>query len=119
MIRGCPWDQTLVDWMNLNLNTAMLAESDKSCEGSDNMLERWLQREKVHAIHKRDLISVLEGLDLLEELTAGSLSCNICGASIDLDTLQCLFMEDNQIRLCCTNIECYQHVLSERGVRSR
>jgi len=116
MGRGCPWDQTLVGWMNLSLNTAILAELGKLCEGSDNVLERWLQREKVHAIHKRDLMSVLEGLGLLEELTAGLLSCDICGAPIDLDTLQCLFMEDNQIRLCCTNVECYQRVLSEKGV---
>lgn len=80
------------------------------------MLERSLQREKVHAIHKRDLESVLRDLGLLDELLAGSLSCYICGAPISLDTLQCLFMKDEQIRLCCTKIECYQRVLSERGV---
>lgn len=94
----------------------MLAERGKLREGSDNMLERWLQREKVHAIHKRDLVSVIEGLGLLEELMAGSLCCDICGAPIALDTLQCLFMEDNQVRLCCTNVECYKRVLSEKGV---
>ena len=81
------------------------------------MLERWLQREKIHAIHKRDLESVLREFGLLDELLAGSLSCDICGTSIALENLQCLFMEENQVRLCCTNIECYQHVLSEKGVR--
>jgi len=79
------------------------------------MLERWLQRDKVHAIHKCDLESVLKDLGLLDELLAGSLSCTICGTSIAMDNLQCLFMKENQIRLCCTKIECYERVLSEKG----
>lgn len=83
------------------------------------MLGRWLQREKVHAIHKRDLESILRDLGLFDELLAGSLSCAICGTPITVDTLQCLFMEGNQIRLCCTNLECYQSVLSEKGMHKQ
>lgn len=79
------------------------------------MLERWLQREKVPAIHKRDLESVLRDLGLFDELLAGSLSCAMCGTPITLDTLLCLFMEENEIRLCCSNFECYQRVLSGKG----
>lgn len=78
------------------------------------MLKRWLKREKVHAIHKRDLESILKDLGLLDKILAGSLSCTICGKLITIDTLQCLFLEENQIKFCCTNIECYRLVLSKK-----
>lgn len=83
------------------------------------MLGRWLQRENVHAIHKRDLEAILRDLGLLDELLGGSLPCAICSKPITLDTLQCLFMEDDQIKLCCANIECYQRVASEKGMHKR
>lgn len=78
------------------------------------MLKRWLKREKIHAIHKRDLESILKDLGLLDKILAGSLSCTICGKPITIDTLQCLFLEENQIKFCCTDVECYQVVLSKK-----
>ena len=79
------------------------------------MLKRWLKREKIHAVYKRDLESILKDLGLLDKISAGSLFCTICGNPITLDTLQCLFLEENQIKFCCKNIECYRLVLSKRG----
>lgn len=79
------------------------------------MLRRWLHREKVHAIHERDLERILKGLGLLDELIAGSLVCSICGSPLSLDTIQCLYMEETQIKLCCTRIDCYERLLLEKG----
>lgn len=82
------------------------------------MLKRWLQRERVHAIHKRDLKSVLRDIGLLDDLQGGSLSCAVCAKPITLDTLQCLFMEEDQVKLCCDNGKCYQKILSKREMHS-
>lgn len=79
------------------------------------MFERWLQREVIHAIYRRDLERILKDIGLLDRLLAGKSHCAICGTRITLDTLQCLFMEGNQIRLCCTNIKCYHKLLLEKG----
>jgi hypothetical protein len=79
------------------------------------MSKRWLQPEIVHAIHRRDMESILIDLGLFDALLAGSLSCGICGRVLTLDTLQCLYLEESEIRLCCTNVECYVRVVSERG----
>lgn len=79
------------------------------------MLRRWLQREKVHAIHERDLESILTDLGLLNEILAGSLCCSICGSPLTLDTIQCLYMEENKVKLCCTRTDCYERLLLEKG----
>lgn len=83
------------------------------------MIARWLQREKVHAIHKRDLETILRDLEMLDALVAGALRCASCGAPMTVDTLQCLFTEENEIRCCCTNAECYERVLSQKGKGKR
>jgi len=80
------------------------------------MSRRWLQRESIHAVHKRDLESVLRDLGLLENLQAGLMSCVICGNPLTIDSVQCLFLREDQIGMCCTNTECYQTVLSLKEI---
>lgn len=79
------------------------------------MLRRWLQREKVHAIHERDLETILGDLGLLDQISAGELRCSVCGSPLSLRTIQCLYMEEDKIRLCCTAASCYQRLLLEKG----
>jgi len=77
--------------------------------------KRWLKQEDVHAIHKRDLESILRDLGLLDDLLAGLLMCGICQTPLTIDTLQCLFVQGGRVRLCCKNAACYAQVLSKRG----
>ena len=79
------------------------------------MLRRWLHREKVHAIHKHDLEHILKDLGLLDDLMAGAVVCSICGSRLSLDTIQYLYMEENEVKLCCTKIDCYERLLLEKG----
>lgn len=74
------------------------------------MLERWLHREKIPAIHKRDLETILRELGMLEQIVAGSICCAKCGIPLSLDNIQCLYMEGDEVRLCCTNIYCYRSI---------
>lgn len=80
------------------------------------MLKRWLQRKSVHAIHKRDLDSILKDFGLFNKILEGSLCCSICNKIITLENLQCIFMEENKIKFCCNNIDCYNCVILKRGL---
>lgn len=84
------------------------------------MLRRWLHREKVRAIHEHDLERIVKELGLLDNLIAGSLVCSMCGSPLSLDTIQCLYMEENEVKFCCTRTNCYERLLLEKGgVRAR
>jgi hypothetical protein len=82
------------------------------------MRKRRRPREGVPAIHQRDLSSVLDQLALLQPILQESLRCGVCGKVLTLDNLQCLYMENNEIRACCSAIECYQVALDKRKVGS-
>ncbi len=75
------------------------------------MLRRWVEREQVPAVHRRDLEMVLDEIGLKEKIVAGKLRCAGCDKPVTLEKIQCLYMEDNEIRVCCDNIECYREVV--------
>lgn len=81
------------------------------------MLERWLHREEVPALHRRDIEQVLKDLGLLDQIKAGSIVCIKCGLPLRIDNIQCLFMDNNTIKLCCSNIDCYKSILIDRGTK--
>ena len=68
------------------------------------MLRRWLYREKVHAVHTRDLETVLIELGIIQQVEAGTIHCAGCGESVTLEKIQCLFMENNEVKVCCDNM---------------
>ncbi len=77
-------------------------------------IKRWSRREKIHAIHKNDIKTILNKFGLLDDLLKGLLQCNICGTILTLDNLQCIFMKENQVKLCCNNIDCYRQVVLKK-----
>jgi hypothetical protein len=79
-----------------------------------SLLRRWLHRDKVSAIHKRDLETVLTDLGIIEKISSGEFLCASCGKSIALDSIQCLFMENNVVKACCSNVNCYQYVVNHK-----
>ena len=78
------------------------------------MLRRWLYREKVHAVHKRDLELVLSELGIMEQVESGRVCCAKCGKTVTLEKIQCLFMENNEVKVCCSNMDCYQQSIEEK-----
>ena len=86
-------------------------------KGSKVMLRDWISEERVHAIHVRDLKRTLSELGLLEKIQDGTLRCCSCGSRIDPEDIQCLFMDEGQVRACCSNVECLERVLIDREVR--
>ncbi len=78
------------------------------------MLKRWTNKQRVPAIHKRDLEAILMQLGILERLKEGALRCAECGNPVTLDNIQCLYMENNEIKLCCSNMNCYKTIITKK-----
>lgn len=79
------------------------------------MISRWTRQEKIHAIHARDIEAALRDLGLLQQLGDGSLKCAICGQPVTLGDIQCLFMQDDQVKVCCRKLDCFQQVTTRTG----
>jgi hypothetical protein len=75
------------------------------------MLRNWIIQEKIHAIHLRDLERNLENLGILNNVIDGSIRCFNCNSHVELEEIQCLFMDDDEIRLCCYRADCFEKVL--------
>lgn len=74
------------------------------------MLERWLHRQKVRAIHRRDLETILGELGFLEEIRSKKAHCFKCGKVLSLDDIHYILMEDSEIKFCCNDTVCYRQV---------
>ena len=70
------------------------------------MFERWLKRDEVHAIQEKDIERVITELGLLEKITSGDLLCSECGEPVSIDNIECLYKQNDEIKVCCEKIKC-------------
>ena len=75
------------------------------------MLKRWFQREKINAINKNDIEKILIDMGILDKIKAGEVHCGKCGEKISMGQIQCLYVEENEIKLCCSEIDCYELIV--------
>lgn len=78
------------------------------------MFERWLQRDKVHAIHEKDMEKVIRELGLSENILSGELLCSECGKQINIESIQCIYMQDEDLKICCNGTDCYKSLMDRR-----
>ena len=78
------------------------------------MLERWIHRTKIHAIHERDIESIIRDLGLYDKIAVGEVNCSICGKKIRMDNILSIYMEEEEIMLCCDSGECCEVILRKR-----
>lgn len=64
------------------------------------------------AVYEADLKILLEGLGLLKEFEEGKIRCSICGTTITIENFGALYPSDREIRICCSNFNCYMKVRS-------
>ena len=79
------------------------------------MLKNWINQEEVHVIHSRDLEKNLRDLGLLDRVLEGSIRCFNCDSRISLEEIQCLFMEDDEVKFCCSRTDCFERALEMKG----
>ena len=78
------------------------------------MFERWHKRDIVHAIHEKDIEKVITELGLLERITSCELLCSECGEPININNIECLYLQNDEIKVCCDNIKCFKAILERR-----
>lgn len=78
------------------------------------MLERWINRKKIPAIHERDIESIIRDLGLYDKIAMGEVNCSICGEKIRMDNILGIYMEEEEIILCCDKGQCCEVVLGKR-----
>lgn len=65
----------------------------------------------ITAVHDQDLEILLDGLGLTAQISKGQIKCGICGTTIDMNNLLCVYPSDGMVKVCCNNKECYETVL--------
>jgi hypothetical protein len=76
------------------------------------MLQKWRDRLKVPAIHDHDLETILKDLGILDKIASGQILCSVCGTPLTLDSIECLYLQDNELKFCCNKIQCCELVLN-------
>jgi hypothetical protein len=72
-----------------------------------------MTKHTITAVHEQDLEILLDGLGLTEQISKGQIKCGVCGTTIDMNNLLCIYPSGEMIKVCCTNKECYESVLTE------
>ncbi len=72
-----------------------------------------MRNKEIKAIYEGDLDRFLDKLELLELLEKGELVCAVCNEKITRDNFRFIFSEDNEIKVCCSSIQCYEKVISK------
>ncbi len=78
------------------------------------MFERWLQREKIPALHENDVERLIIQLGLYDKIESGELSCSQCGKRININNIQCIYRDSDELKFCCDNLDCYKALLNKR-----
>ena len=73
-----------------------------------------IRKEIIHAVHDMDLEELLKNLELLEPLEKGELRCSICGKPISRENIGCFYAEENEVKVCCADIECFEKAMAGR-----
>lgn len=76
--------------------------------------KRWIQREKVKAVHEDDLRGFLSSIGVLDQIENGRCHCSVCGAQIDLNNLSMVFPDKGRIQFVCDRVSCLNEIESVR-----
>lgn len=71
----------------------------------------------IRAVGEDQLEQYLASLGLLEALETGELRCGVCGSLITKDNLRCFYPFGDEIRVCCSQLACYDRVVRQIGGR--
>jgi hypothetical protein len=68
--------------------------------------KRWIQREKLKAVHDDDLDQFLSSIGVLDQIKKGYYHCIVCNTQITLENLGAVFPKDNKINFLCDRLSC-------------
>ena len=75
------------------------------------------KKEKIYAVHDRDLENFLASIGLLDRIKKGEITCAMCEDTITLDNLGFVSPIENDIEVCCDNSKCYYHLILRKKIK--
>ena len=73
-----------------------------------------MRKYKIDAVHEADLETFFKSLGLLAPINNKKLRCESCNNIITLENFGCIYPNENNIKLCCNKLECYNKILRRR-----
>ena len=70
----------------------------------------------VLAVHDNDLDTLLKEIDVFDKLVEGKMRCIVCGTIITRENIGFLFLDEDEVELCCDKIECYYEILNSGDI---
>jgi len=67
-------------------------------------------KKEVLAFHEQNLEEVLQRLELLDSFRNGKLRCSVCNRVLTKENFGCIYPEDNDIKVCCSNLKCLNEI---------
>lgn len=79
--------------------------------------KRWLQREKLRAVHDNELEQFLFSIGVLEQIKEGEHHCIVCDTEIAIGNLGAVYPKNNKIIFVCDRLSCLTEIdLNKEGV---
>lgn len=72
--------------------------------------KRWLQREKMRAVHDNDLEQFLSSIGVLDQIKNGNYHCSACDTEITMENLGAIYPKDNKINFVCNRPCCLTEI---------
>jgi len=60
----------------------------------------------INAIHEDELEEYLENIGILDDIKNKKLKCCFCDKTITLENFHVVFPENNEIKICCEDMQC-------------
>ena len=77
--------------------------------------KRWIQKEKVKAVHDDDLEQFLSSIGVLDQIKKGYHRCIVCNTWITLENLGAVYPKDKKINFVCDRPSCLANLNQEDG----
>jgi hypothetical protein len=68
--------------------------------------KRWIQREKLRAVHDNDLEGFLSSIGVLDQIRKGYHHCIVCDTPIAIENLGAVYPKENKINFVCERLSC-------------
>jgi hypothetical protein len=74
-----------------------------------------MSKKIIYAVHDQELETLLKNLELYDDFFEGNIRCFICDKIITEENLGSIFPYEEDIKICCNDIDCYKKLLELRG----
>lgn len=63
---------------------------------------------KIKAVHDKDLVELLQSLNVYNDVIHGNYKCLFCGNTITIDNIASIVPYENTVQFTCDSTDCHQ-----------